>query len=134
MSNPKFQNLLLKAIAASGICLASTLAFPEKIQSAACEDNPGTFSSNCEGTPERYEITIYEMGLCTGDPLTGTNFDGSTCTSTLTSTGGVTVDIGGSTTASLAGGTATRPPNNTYKYAYIKMKKYFWVAWKLHSK
>ena len=64
------------------------------------------------------------MGLCTSDPLSGTDFSGSTCTATLSSSSGIEVDIAG-TTASLSGGTSSRPPNGTYTYAYIKMANTF---------
>ncbi len=86
---------------------------------SACTENPTTFSSACRGTPDRYEITVYEMGLCTSNPLSSTNFDNTTCSSTLTSSSGVSADLAGSATQDLSSGVSTRPPNDTYGYAYI---------------
>ena len=82
----------------------------------------------CTLSPEKYEITIYEMGLCTSHPITGTTgnliYDKSTCTSTMSSASGVTVNLaGGNALANLPAG--TRPATNSYGYAYILISNNF---------
>lgn len=86
-----------------------------------CDDNPATLTESCRGTPDRYLITVYEMGLCTADPLSGNNFDktSGSCVATLSSTNGLEANLAGSATQDLSGGTSTRPSDNTYTYAYI---------------
>ena len=96
-----------------------------------CETNLGNFFSSCYVTPETYKTRIYEMGLCTSDPLAGTYEDGenvvtdniineSTCTSTFESQAGSLVDISPGAVQTLTGENI-RPPEGTYPYAYIKL-------------
>ena len=83
-------------------------------------------SSNyyCLGSPDRFELVIYEMGLCTSNPITGTpkTFSKDNCVTTMTSTG---------TTADLAGKTvnlpsaSTRPANATYTHAFMTILNEF---------
>jgi hypothetical protein len=46
-------------------------------------DSSDTSYGNCQTTPERFELTMYEMGLCTSDPISGADgskiWDKSTC-------------------------------------------------------
>ena len=124
MTSNHLSNLFLKISAGIGLCFTTFVAFPETIRSATCDENPSNLTSSCTKTPERYVITVYEMGLCTSDPLTGTDFDGSNCSATLTSVDGISADIAG-TTAALSGGTDVRPGSAAYEYAYIKMSNSF---------
>ena len=117
---------LLKALTGSAICGVTLIASPSAVEAATCASNPSSLSSNCTVTPESYVITVYEMGLCTSDPLSSTDFDGTSCSATLTSAGGIEADIAGTTT-DLSGGTPTRPSDGTYEYAYIKMSNSFGV-------
>ena len=85
----------------------------------------GNSMDYCTETPERFEITIYELGLCTAQPIqTGTprTFSRKDCVVTMTSTGN-TADLANSTVdlPSMSG----RPPSNTYNYAYIILKNTF---------
>ena len=72
----------------------------------------------CLGSPDKFELTIYEMGLCTQTPISGSPkaFSKVNCVTTMASAG---------TTADLAGKTVTLPPatgrptNATYTHAYI---------------
>ena len=79
----------------------------------------------CAGTPDRFELEIHEMGLCTSNPISGSPkaFSKTNCVESMTTTGGVTADLAG-TTVSLPSAT-TRPANNTYTYAYIIIKNTF---------
>ena len=90
-------------------------------------------NSFCRSTPEKYETTIYEMGLCSSHPfddgvVTTTTMDKSSCTVIFSNTSGDTIDIvtilGGTSTLQ---GTATRPADGTYKYPYMIMDTTFTV-------
>ena len=81
--------------------------------------------SFCTDTPDRFEITIYELGLCTAQPIkTGSprTFSRDDCVVTMTSSG---------STADLANSTVTlpsmngRPASNTYTHAYIILTNTF---------
>jgi hypothetical protein len=62
-------------------------------------DSSDTSYGNCQTTPERFELTMYEMGLCTSDPISGADgskiWDKSTCVTTMIDSSGVTVDTSG---------------------------------------
>ena len=73
----------------------------------------------CTDTPERFEITIHELGLCTSQPIqTGTprTFSKDDCVVTMTSKG-VTADLANNVVSLPA--MDGRPPSNTYSHAYI---------------
>ena len=85
-------------------------------KTAAQIGNAMTF---CTDTPDKFEITIHELGLCTAQPIqTGAprTFSKNDCVVTMTSNG-VTADLANSTVElpSMSG----RPPSNTYTHAYI---------------
>ena len=91
-------------------------------KTAAQIGNAMTF---CTDTPDRFEITIYELGLCTAQPIkTGSprTFSRDDCVVTMTSSG---------STADLANSTVTlpsmngRPASNTYTHAYIILTNTF---------
>ena len=91
-------------------------------KTAAQIGNAMTF---CTDTPERFVITIHELGLCTAQPIqagTPRTFSRDNCVVTMTSSG---------TTADLANNTITlpsmsgRPPSNTYTHAYIILTNTF---------
>ena len=124
MTSNHLSHLLLKISTGLGLCFTTLVALPEMTWAATCNDNPSSLSTSCTKTPERYVITVYEMGLCKSDPLSGTDFNGSSCSATLTSTDGISVDIAGNT-ATLSGGTDVRPASAAYEYAYIKMSNSF---------
>ena len=82
----------------------------------------------CTLTPEKYEITIYEMGLCTSHPITGNAgslvYDKNSAGCVTTMSTATTVDLaGGNALANLPSG--TRPPSNSYSYAYILISNNF---------
>ena len=76
------------------------------------------YNDYCLGSPDRFEIAIYEMGLCTQNPISGTPkaFSKANCEVTM-STDGATADLAGKT-VSLPPASG-RPTNATYTYAYI---------------
>ena len=72
----------------------------------------------CLGSPDRFEIAIHEMGLCTQNPISGTpkTFSKENCEVTM-STDGAIADLAGKTVSLPPA--AGRPANATYTYAYI---------------
>jgi len=87
------------------------------------ENESGVNSANltnnfCLGSPDKFELTIYEMGLCTGNPISGSPkaFSKENCVTSMVSTG-TTVDLAGKT-VNLPQAT-NRPPNASYPYAYM---------------
>lgn len=118
---------LIKLFAGYGLATLSFSLVSADSAKANCLDdfglNPSSMNDSCEITPARYSIKVYEMGFCTSDPLSGTNYDGSSCTTTFSNSSGSEVDIASSTSTLI--GTNTRPPVGTYSYAYIKMSNTF---------
>ena len=147
----KFKQNLLKNInsIAVGFGLISFAAFTDVAKAEEtpplCKDVLGTFNTStgaysktkaqiqaagidfCTGTPDRFELSIYELGLCTSNPITGTpkTFSKTNCVETMvsTSTVGEIADLA-SSTVNLPS-SAERPAENTYTYAYIVIKNTF---------
>lgn len=116
------KKLLSSLVLGASIGTALAVSAPARAQSA-CPPS-GTASSlpagGCKGTPSRYEIVVYEMGLCTSDPLASSSFDNSSCTATLIDTSGITADLAGGASVSLGSGSGgDRPADGTYSHAYI---------------
>ena len=90
------------------------------------ESSLGAYTSGCSGTPSYYGIRIFEMGLCTSDPLATGNFDPSSCTKTYENpTAGVT-NLAGNAVVDLTGGTSLpRIANGSYSYPYIRLSNEF---------
>ena len=84
-------------------------------------------SNGCAQTPEKYEIVIYEMGLCTGasSPITGGTLDRTNCTATFTNATGQTVDLAGSNSVTLDSSNSTQPSPNTYTWGYMVIANTF---------
>ena len=95
-------------------------------------DSTDTTFGSCQTTPEKFELTLYEMGLCTSYPISGADgskvWDKSTCVTTMIDSSGVTVDLApgnsSSKTATLPSA-ETRPPAGTYTNAYILLSNVF---------
>ncbi len=89
-----------------------------------CPDNPTDLNSvngYCVLTPDKYEVKIYEMGLCTANPLTSSGFNKSSCIQTLSRNTPQAADmavVGKS--LKLKGQNKVDPPKpGEYKYAFI---------------
>ena len=147
----KFKQNLLKNInsIAIGFGLFGFAAFTHVAKAEEtpplCKDVLGTFNSStgaysktkaqiqaagidfCTGTPDRFELNIYELGLCTSNPITGTPkaFSKANCVESMVSTSpsGEIADLA-SSTVNLPSA-AKRPANGTYTYAYIVIKNTF---------
>ena len=97
-----------------------------------------TANGDCRTTPAKYEVQIFEMGVCTSHPWTndGTKtdlatMDKSTCSTTFLAsdqTNGSTVDIATAIGGSIdLVGTSTRPANGTYGFPYAIMGEKFTI-------
>ncbi len=77
------------------------------------------YNNYCLGSPDKFEIVIYELGLCTQNPISGTPkaFSKDNCEITMISSSGSTADLAGNTVVLPAA--TTRPANATYTHAYI---------------
>ena len=127
---------LIKISAGAGLCLAGGLLNSTNEAKANTCASSGNLTDSCYITPATYKITVYEMGLCTADPLAGTyindsdevvtdnTIDESTCTKSFENDSGFEVDLSGGASQALTG-TNFRPAIGTYPTAYIKMKNQF---------
>ena len=94
-----------------------------------CVDGTRPSQDGCLKAAEKYELTIYEMGLCTSDPLvlsSGSrvfNKSEASCVATFANNSGKRANIAGSQSVDL--GQGTKPPSNTYTHAYIVLSKNF---------
>ncbi len=102
--------------------------FVSRYGTGAPGDPDGSISGEgmCYGTPSRYQISIYEMGLCTSNPITTTDVandtvDTSSCTTTTSGTW--SGDLSGSASFDMDSG--TRPDAGTYTHAYIFLSNEF---------
>ena len=95
-------------------------------------DSSSSSWGSCQTTPDKFELTMYEMGLCTSDPISGSAgskiWDKSTCVTTMIDSSGVTVDLApGSSSSKTAAlpSSETRPPAGTYTHAFILLSNVF---------
>lgn len=128
----------IKLIAKFGLFYLSIFTFSsgENVYAnEVCEENPSSFETDCYVTPATYKIRIYEMGLCTSDPLAGINtddegvissnsIDESSCSPTFKSSSGLLIDLAGFAEQNLVGENISPPPGS-YSSGYIKIKNTF---------
>ncbi len=79
----------------------------------------GAQNRTCTTTPEVMEIKFYELGFCTGAPLSGSDFDNSTCEKAWVSTSGETTDLATFSYTGLTSGLTYKIPSKQYDYAYL---------------
>jgi len=65
------------------------------------------------------EIKFYELGFCTGDPLSGADFNNGTCEKAWESTSGETADLASFSYTGLSSGLPYKVPSKQYDYAYV---------------
>ena len=93
----------------------------------ACIDGSTPPEDGCFKAAEKYELTIFEMGLCTADPLilnSGNrvfNKSEASCVATFANNKGKLANIAGSKSVNLGNGPI--PPSKTYTHAYIVLDK-----------
>jgi len=83
----------------------------------------------CLQTPEGYQITLFNVGMCTKNPFDETNDNvdlaftkANGCVWTMESTSGVAIDLAANLNqASALPSASSRPPSGTYKYFLIVM-------------
>lgn len=85
--------------------------------------------SGCYATPTGYEINLYKIGMCTSDPFHSTDadvsFSDSSCTWTMESENGTSVDIAATLNQSIAlPSAAIRPPNGIYSHFVMVMSNF----------
>ena len=90
----------------------------------------GAQAADCNTTPEVMEIKFYELGFCTGDPLSGADFSDSTCEKSWGSTPGETADLASFSYLGLTSGLTYKVPSKQYDYAYV----IFDATWGLKGK
>ena len=140
INNLNFTHSFVKKIifASTFAFLASFLACAPEVKSqsrSACGDVSGlsdvAFAQQNQGgcgiTPEKYEIVLYEMGLCTGDssPISGGSLSRTNCTATFSNVSGQTVDLAGSASITLSKASSQAPAPNTYTWGYVVMANTF---------
>jgi len=121
MSSNSFLKLSIKLFFASiGISVLSLIdSNPVKAAPCPAEGNNSAQTETCNATPEVMEIKFYELGFCTGDPLSAADFDNSTCEKAWESTSGESADLANFSYLGLTSGLTFRVPNKQYDYAYV---------------
>jgi hypothetical protein len=123
---------LLKIIPLSIISLlfVSSNAFAVSAETVkACDADTHLFTGTataCRFTPQSYKANVFEMGLCTVDPMSGASLDKTTCTTVFTATdtsNGSAHDFALGDAALV--GTSSRPNNGVYKFPYIILSNVF---------
>ncbi len=131
----------VKAETTTATCATSgSLSYDDNDFTTTYGDGAGTAGTEgsdgmCYGTPDKYYITIYEMGLCTEAPVQSSSstvsdtatsgfattdfdtIDKSSCT--VTTAGSTPGDLAGSSSFNLTSG--ARPASGEYSYAYIEL-------------
>ena len=99
--------------------------------SGPCSTGTNLFSTTataCRFTPQTYKASVYEMGLCSVNPMAGASLDKSTCTTVFTATDQTNDSehdfaLGDAVLA----GVSTRPANGTYQFPYIILSNVFTI-------
>tara|TARA_Y100001978_G_scaffold202839_1_gene225366 strand:- start:1665 stop:2588 length:924 start_codon:yes stop_codon:yes gene_type:complete len=131
-------SILISSLIANKVNALEVYECPESGSTNATEayirnlDSSDTSYGTCQATPDKFELTMYEMGLCTSDPISGSAgskvWDKSTCVTTMINSSGVTVDLApgssSSKTAALPSSEA-RPPSGTYTHAFVLLSNVF---------
>ena len=82
----------------------------------------------CRFTPQLYKAAVYEMGLCTANPMSGASLNRSTCTTVFTATDQTNGSLHDFALGDVElDGTSTRPVNGTYTFPYIILKNTFTI-------
>ena len=131
-------SIIITSIIADKVKALEVYECPESGSANATEayirnlDSSDTSYGSCQTTPAKFELTMYEMGLCTSDPISGSAgskvWDKSTCVTTMIDSSGTTVDLApGSSSSKIAAlpSSDTRPPSGTYTHAFILLSNVF---------
>ena len=88
-------------------------------------------SSGCDEAPDKYEIVIYKLYLCTSIPTEATTtstVDLTPCSQIFNNDSGATASVTQGDEIVLDG-TYTRPSNGTYTHGYAFMDNTFGITW-----
>jgi len=83
---------------------------------------------DCSFAPDEYQVTIYEMSLCTASPIaptSGAAFDASVCSIVINSPAGQTINMAAGSELALAD--FVRPPNGTYTHGHMLISNSFGI-------
>lgn len=124
-----FKTIVLSIFSIIFISSKSFAVTAETVKECSSGTNLFTGSATaCRFTPQLYKARVYEMGLCTTNPMSGASLDRTTCTTVFTAsdqTNGSLHDFALGD-AELVG-TSTRPANGTYTFPYIILKHQFTI-------
>jgi hypothetical protein len=116
----------------------SSLTLPATITAEGDLDTPGaTAFSGCFVTPQVYEVTLYEIGLCSGneDPYNRNKMDFSGCERVFNADSGFAANLvnadGSPRSVDLSEMSLVRPPNGNYKFAYVVVGNKFKIQTEL---
>ena len=112
------RNLFFASVGLSIISLidsnpAKAAPCPTKLTAAE-----GAQTSTCTTTPKVMDIKFYELGFVQS-PLSGNDFDNSTCEKAWISTSGESADLADFNYIGLTSGLAYKVPSKQYDYAYV---------------
>ena len=80
----------------------------------------------CRLTPEKYQVQIYEMGLCTQAPIVSSVFSKDSCIPTLINSSPISADMSGRKSVNLKSQTRLpRPASGKYSHAYMILAPVF---------
>lgn len=108
---------VISAIAASAVGVWAVSNYPDCTLSLGVVTDTAT----CKMQSTKLSLKIYQVGLCTAlpsGPTTTQPPDFSSCTTIFSNSSGASATINGVTGGTL-NGTATRPVNGSYSYAYV---------------
>ena len=126
-----------KFIGAASFSLLALLSLTPSVKSqeietapATCPNNPTDFGSVggfCVLTPEQYGVKIYEMGLCTSNPITSRGIAKDSCYTSLENTNPAITDFakGNSFILNSQKEIKERPKTANYTHAYIVISPEF---------
>lgn len=116
-------------IAAFGLALASTsinrVAHSQESAPPLCPttntaENLNSVDGYCSITPEKYEVKIYEMGMCTADPIVSLVFSKDSCVPTFINSSPVSADMANGNLVTLESqAKLDRPTPGEYSHAYM---------------
>lgn len=118
---------ILASIAATGaLQLLSSKSFAQQGILPACPASGSAtqaemqvYLNGCSSTPDQYEVTFFDIGICTSSPITGTSFNPSSCVKLFESPGGRRVNLAGGSALELGKFEKLNAGRYTHLYAVV---------------
>ena len=108
------------------LCLLSGRSSGQGLLPACPESGTATqaevqtnFLNGCSSTPDQYEVTFFDIGMCTSSPITGTSFNPSSCVQIFSDPGGKRVNLANQADRLSLGDFEPRPGQYTHFYVVI---------------